>query len=64
MKRYLLFGGSTYYPEGGWADFRGAFDSIEEAVDYVLTLSKYYREWWHVIDTHTMKLVRHEGYNE
>lgn len=30
-KRYLLFSGSDYYPEGGTGDFRGSFDTIEEA---------------------------------
>ncbi len=28
---YLLFYGSIYYPTGGACDFRGSFDTIEEA---------------------------------
>ena len=31
MKRYLLFGGHVYYPRGGWRDFIGSFDTVEEA---------------------------------
>ena len=31
MKRFLVFSGYDYYPCGGWDDFLGAFDSIEEA---------------------------------
>ena len=31
MKPYLLFYGSCYYACGGWADFKGEFDTIEEA---------------------------------
>ena len=30
MKRYLLFAGSHYYPSGGFNDFIGSFDTIEE----------------------------------
>lgn len=31
MKKYLLFGGSEFYPEGGVDDLLGDFDTIEEA---------------------------------
>lgn len=31
MKRFLLFEFNDYYPIGGWNDFVGSFDSIEEA---------------------------------
>lgn len=34
MKRYLLFCFDTYYPGGGWGDFCGSFDSIEEAMEH------------------------------
>jgi hypothetical protein len=54
MKRYLLFAGSFYYPAGGWSDFLGDFDSVDEAhrsapaSDFDLL---------EVIDTKTMKDV-------
>lgn len=31
MKRFLLFRWDQYYPGGGWSDFAGDFDSLEEA---------------------------------
>lgn len=31
MKRFLLFYGDTYYPSRAWNDFRGSFDTAEEA---------------------------------
>lgn len=58
MKRYLLFAGEEYYPSGGWNDFRGAFDTLEEA-----RLAAFeprgceYGYWFHVVDTQTMKEV-------
>lgn len=30
-KRFLVFAGEYYYPNEGWRDFRGDFDTIEEA---------------------------------
>lgn len=32
MKRYLLFVYEYFYPTGGWHDFVGDFDSLEDAV--------------------------------
>lgn len=29
---YLLFAGGTYYAAGGWLDFQGTFDTLEDAV--------------------------------
>lgn len=29
--RYLLFCFDGYYPEGGWSDCKGLFDTFEEA---------------------------------
>lgn len=31
MKRYLVFSFDQYYPCGGWNDFKGSFDTYEEA---------------------------------
>lgn len=31
MKRFLLFNNFSYYPHGGMWDYRGDFDTIEEA---------------------------------
>jgi hypothetical protein len=31
LKRYLVFAFDEYYPDGGWNDFRGDFDTLDEA---------------------------------
>lgn len=31
---YLLFAGDTYYPSGGAEDYRGSFESLDEAAAY------------------------------
>lgn len=31
MKRYLVFSHQRYYPDGGWGDCRGVFETIEDA---------------------------------
>lgn len=33
MKRYLLFKGVDYYPSGGWEDFKGDYDSVDEIIN-------------------------------
>lgn len=48
MKRYIVFSGDTYYPAGGWDDYRGEFDSAASAFDYAESLND---SWWQVIDT-------------
>lgn len=30
-KRYAVFSGMDYYAEGGWSDFVGVFDTLDEA---------------------------------
>ena len=50
MKRFILFAGDDYYPQGGWGDFRGFFDTIEECLkELIKTPIKY--DWAHVYDT-------------
>lgn len=36
MRRYLLFAFAQYYPCGGWSDFEGSFDTVEEARQHAL----------------------------
>jgi len=31
QNKYVLFGWSSYYPNGGWDDMIGVYDSIDEA---------------------------------
>jgi hypothetical protein len=61
MKRYLVFAYQDYYPEGGWDDLNGSFDTFEEAnthLDHLLDgLKKGY-----VVDLVTgQKLVNGKG---
>jgi len=65
MKRYLIFGGSSYYPSGGFADLIGDADTLDEAIATAADLEKRFPqcsfggvEWWHVIDTQTRECVR------
>jgi len=53
LKRFLAFGGSQYYPGGGWNDFVGDTDSAEEAI--ALLRDEY--DWWNVIDTERALVV-------
>jgi hypothetical protein len=48
MKRYLVFAGNAYYPEGGWDDLVFQSDSKRECQDF---LNDSHYDWWHVIDT-------------
>lgn len=71
-KRFSLFGGlACYYARGGWHDYRGSFDTIDEAkraatcfrdsqlpAEYDLEDDDLHPlEWWHVIDSETQKMV-------
>jgi hypothetical protein len=48
MKRYLLFSGATYYPAGGWHEFRADFATLDEAIANY-TPAEY--DWAHIVDT-------------
>ena len=65
MKRYLLFAGEAYYPNGGIEDFIGAFDTVQEAeveaqfrypsnLYYTAGRPKY--DWWQVVDREDMQM--------
>lgn len=53
MKKYALFAGSKYYPSGGWLDFQGSFDSVDEAQGSI----RLYHEWWQIVDLETGTVV-------
>lgn len=65
MKQYLLFASPRYYPEGGWNDFCGDFDTLEDALLRLVDTEKYdsyFAEYWHIIDSRNMKCVKSKGY--
>ena len=55
MKRFLLFTGQHYYPDGGWDDFKGDFESYEHAKDFLIQHNDY--DWWHLVDSTTKTIV-------
>ena len=54
---FLLFGGNAYYPNGGWHDFKGVFDTVEDAMEE----DDAYWDFMHVIDAETLKCVESRG---
>ena len=50
MKRFLLFEGYHYYPQGGWDDFVKDFDTFEEAKQSIETSNAL---WNHIVDLET-----------
>jgi hypothetical protein len=66
MKRYFLFGGEIHYPRGGWRDFVGSYDSMEEAMARARSTDErgvglsHCNFWWHIIDSTTWEEVDHK----
>lgn len=65
MKRFLLFASSFYYPNGGWDDFIGSFDTVEGAVEFLTSVDKeeVHHDWYQVVDTITFTIVARSGHN-
>ena len=62
IKKYLLFAGHSYYPEGGFNDFRKSFDSVEYAkkwfgLNHKKISISYIDHWGHVVDRDNLKIV-------
>jgi hypothetical protein len=57
VKRFLFFANDTYYPCGGWGDFQGAFDTLEEAKAAVDDCAKCSRgpDWWEIVDLEQLR---------
>lgn len=53
MKRFLLFCGSNYYPDGGWHDYAGDFETLDQATTEAERSTSFDHrfDWWHVVDT-------------
>lgn len=54
MKRYLVFSGYFRDPTGGWDDYVGTFDTLDECRDVIKNADD---QWWHIVDTHTLAVV-------
>lgn len=57
MKRYLIFGGSHYYPSGGWRDLKHTTDSLDEARGFKVAFMQESLVWMHIVDTLTMEII-------
>lgn len=62
MKRFLLFAGPDYYPRGGWLDFRGSFDTEQDARNAIPDTFSKLRDsdgdgWWDIVDTQTGQAI-------
>ena len=60
VKRFVVFAGFQYYPGGGWEDFIGSCDTLEEARELRrATLEENYQySWSHIVDLQTGEVVR------
>ena len=56
----MVFAGFLYYPGGGWEDFIGSCDTLEEARELRrATLEENYQySWSHIVDLQTGEVVR------
>lgn len=54
MKRYLVFCYEEFYPNGGWDDFTGDYDSIGEAAQSIIE-DEYLIV--HIVDTNNPAIV-------
>lgn len=45
MEPYLVFGGMNDSPSGGWGDFVGSADTMDDAL--ALVQPDFY--WWHIV---------------
>lgn len=52
MKKLMLFGHEDYYPSGGWGDFKGDFDTVEEAQAFI-DAQRHKNDTYDLIDTET-----------
>jgi hypothetical protein len=49
LRPFLLFAGDTYYPSGGWGDYKGSFPSYELAREAARPHDNR-GDWWHIVD--------------
>jgi len=46
MKRFLVFAGDAYYPEGGMYDFQHDFDTLEDARSFEAKIIEEFKSIW------------------
>lgn len=53
MKRYWIFAGDNYYPNGGIGDFMRSFDDVDETIAFLKNNTVRY-DWAHIVDTQSL----------
>lgn len=54
IKRFMLFAYDAFYPSGGWSDFHGSFDTLDEAVAaWVALHQERLLDYYQIVDLHT-----------
>lgn len=58
MKQYLLFAGKNFDPHGGFEDYQGSYDSVDE-IELLFDIKSITEgwDWYHVVEHATMELV-------
>ena len=62
MSKYILLLGEHYYPQG-WDDFKGVYDTVEEAIAASQKIESYFSDynevcdWGEIISTETWRVV-------
>lgn len=65
MNKYLVFHGTSYYPNGGWNDFVGCYESLDDAISVCnILIGDSNSEWAQIVDVETFSLVKLVGNNE
>jgi hypothetical protein len=58
LKRYVLFGGYTYYASGGWRDMQDSYADLESAWAAAQELMKSdWNDWWQIVDVNSGLIV-------
>lgn len=57
-QRYILFAGDGFYPEGGWNDWRGNYEKLEDLKEDLEKLNEtWHFDWWHIVDMTTWDVI-------
>lgn len=62
MERFLLFHGDNYYPRGGFYNFIGSYNTLEEAQD-AAQKQRIEDCWWHIADLKHEEVCLRGSYN-
>jgi hypothetical protein len=64
LKEYILFAGNKKSTSGGFSDYLAAFNTIEEAKDYLVTIDKQLStsgralfDWAHIVNSSSLEIV-------